>query len=281
MSSASLRFVAAALALTLVVPVTAQNEKPQASGKFEGKEWTFEANGAYAFAAEVGMDDEPGVRVAISNSAFSVESMDRYWDREHVIDEFHRDEETLVVWFHFAKDGKYRGMSYQFGQGDGCGFCYDGTVQSTVKIEKGRIHGKLEQAPKPGEVTFDLAFDVPVAPTDYGTPLPADGGEQGKAYAAYHRALDGNSPEALRPLLDAEDAALLKEEGQELLSSLRENHPTKSYKIVKAFTNGDRALLVVEGATSVMNVETEVHLLRLDGTWRIYNEILQVKLGGG
>src|SRR5687767_12541572 len=95
---------AAAVALLLAMPpIAAQNEKPQASGKFEGKDWFFDAAGAYAFPAKVGMDDEPGVRVAISNSGFLTEGMDRYWDREHVIDEFHRDEETLVVWLHFAK----------------------------------------------------------------------------------------------------------------------------------------------------------------------------------
>jgi hypothetical protein len=273
---------AAALALLLVAPlVGAAEEKPQATGKFEGKQWTFEAYGAYAFPAEdIGMDDQPGIRVAISNSGFATETMDRYWDREHVIDEFHRDEETLVVYFDFAKDGKYKGMTYSFGSGDGCGYCYDGSVQSTVKIEKGRIRGGLKLAAEPGEVSFDLTFDVPVAPTDYGTPLPAGGGEQGKVYAAYHAALNGDSPDAVRAFLDADDAAALKEHGAEFIDGLRDDHPTESYKIVKGFTNGDRALLVVEGATSIMNIETEVHLLRIDGTWRVYNEISQVKLGG-
>ena len=68
------------------------------------------------------------------------------WDRRHVIDDYFRDEETLVAYFHFGKDGKYKGMSYYFASGDGCGFCYDGTVQSTVKIEKGRIDGARRKA---------------------------------------------------------------------------------------------------------------------------------------
>lgn len=268
-------------AFALLAAGVAQDEKPQASGKFEGKVWTFEPGGAYAFPAEVGFDDEPGVRVAISNGRFSTESIDRIWDREHAIDTLFRDEETLVVYYHFAKDGEYKGMSYHFGSGDGCGFCFDGSVESTVKIEKGRIHGRVKLPPQPDEVGFDVQFDVPVAPTDYGTPLPAGFGEQGKAYAAYHQVLAGNSAEALRPLLDAEDGVDLTEYGDQVLMAKREDHPTQSYRIVKGWVKGDRALLLVEGETSVMKVETEVHLLQLEGSWRIYQELLKVKLGGG
>jgi hypothetical protein len=269
------------LVLVLAAAATAQDKDQTASGKFEGREWTFEPYGAYAFPAEVGMDDEPGIRVAVSNSAFNTEGLDRIWDREHVIDTYFRDEKTLVVYFDFDKSGKYKGMNYYFASGDGCGYCYNGAVESTVKIEKGRIHGGVKQAPEPNEPTWDVKFDVPVAPSDYGTPLPAGGGEQGKLYAAYHTALEGNDPMALKPMLDNEDGAELVEHGQETMTQLRENHPTKSYKITKGFVKGDRALLLVDGETSVMNVENEVHFVKIDGTWRVFNEILQVKLGGG
>ena len=281
--------VARAIALTVIAALTlptprleaqTPETKPQSSGKFEGREWTFEAVGAYAFPAEVGFDDEPGIRIAVSNGTFPTERLDRVWDREYAIDTFFRDEETLVVYFHFANDGAYRGMSYYFASGDGCGFCYNGAVQSSVTVEKGRVHGSVKQAPEPDEPAFDISFDVPVAPTDYGTPLPAGYGEPGKVYAAYHEALNGNVAEALRPFLDAEDAADLAEYGDQVLSALREKHPTESYQIVKGWVDGDHALLLVEGETSVMKVESEVHLVKLDGTWRVYDEIQQVKLGG-
>ena len=82
------RFVAAArvllcfasIALLVVTSLAAQDAKPPASGKFNGKEWWFEASGAYAFPGEVGMDDEQGILVAISNAGFS-SRMDRIWDR--------------------------------------------------------------------------------------------------------------------------------------------------------------------------------------------------------
>jgi hypothetical protein len=273
--------LAALLLLTAIAASAQQQQKGPASGKFEGREWTFEALGAYAFPAEVGMDDVPGIRVAVSNGSFSTERMDLIWDRQHVIDTYFRDEETLVVYFDFDKSGKYQGMSYYFASGDGCGFCYNGAVQSTVKIEKGRIHGGLKQAPDGDDAVWDIQFDVPIAPNDYGTPLPAGGGEQGKIYAAYHTALDGNDPNALKPYLDTEHAADLAEHGPEMLSQLREQHPTKSYKITKGFVKGDNALLLVDGETSIMKTMNEVHLVKIDGTWRVYDEIQQVKLGDG
>jgi hypothetical protein len=254
--------------------------KEAASGKFEGREWTFEAHGAYAFPGEVGMDDEPGIILAVSNGVFSPDGLDRYWDRQYVIDTFLRDENTLIAYFHFGKDAKYKGMSYYFASGDGCGFCYNGNVKSTIRIEKGRLFGKLSLAQEPNEAFWDLTIDAPVAPSDYGTPLPADGGEQGKIYAAYHAALNGDTPATLKPLLDDEDNASLETDAAATLSRLRDVHPMKSYKVTKGFVKGDRALLLVDGETEIMNVSNEVHFVRLKGTWRVYSEIQQVKLGG-
>ena len=153
------------------------------------------------------MDDEPGVRVAVSNTRFLTEGIDRYYDREHIIDTAFADEESLVVYFHFAKNGAYKGMTYYFGSGDGCGFCYDGSVQSTVKIASGRLKGKIKLAPKPGENSWDIDLDVPVAPASHGDPLPAGGGEPGKAYAGYHAALAAADPAAAKPYFDEETQA--------------------------------------------------------------------------
>jgi hypothetical protein len=248
-------------------------------GKFEGKNWTFEAFGAYAFPAEVGWDDEPGVRVAVSNTGFDAEKLDRYYDRAHIIDTYFADEESLVLYFHFAKNGAYKGMSYYFGSGDGCGFCFDGSVQSTVKIEKGRLVGKVKLAPKPDENAWDIDLDVPVAPSDYGQPLPAGGGDPGKAYAAFHAALGASDRAALAPLLPEASQTLFAQNADAEMEAYRKDHPDKSFEVVKGWTRGERALLVVNGETSYSKVKTEAHLIREKGTWRVYNEVLQVRLG--
>jgi hypothetical protein len=257
-------------------------EKPakprQASGKVESKGWTFEALGAYAFPAEVGFDDEPGIKVAVSNTGFVAEVLDRDFDREHMIDTYFKDDKTLVAYFHFARNGTYKGVSYYFGSGDGCGYCYDGSVQSAVKVENGRIHGTLKSASKPEDLQFDIQFDVPVATTDYGDPLPAGGGEPGKAYAALHTAMVAwDYPAAKAYFTDAAQAEYA-EHAEEIVQSFRKEHPDKSYKIVRGFVRGDRALLLVEGETSYSKVKTEAQMVREKGTWRISSETLQVRL---
>lgn len=280
MKTAARPWTTLALLLT-ALPLGAAEEARQATGKFEGKQWTFEAFGAYAFPAEVGMDDAPGVRVAVSNTRFLTEGIDRYYDREHIIDTAFADEESLVVYFHFAKNGAYKGMTYFFGSGDGCGFCYDGSVQSTVKIGQGRIKGKIKLAAKPGENSWDIDIDVPVAPTDWGEPLPAGGGEPGKVYAGYHAALAAADPVAAKPFFDEESQAGFPGHAEEIVRSYREDHPDKSYRIVKGWSRGDRALLLVEGETSYSKVKTEVQLVREKGTWRVVSEELQIRMGEG
>ena len=73
MDAIRLRLLAASMMALALAGSAAAEEKETASGKFEGKEWTFEAHGAYAFPGEVGMDDEPGILVAVSNSPFNTE----------------------------------------------------------------------------------------------------------------------------------------------------------------------------------------------------------------
>jgi hypothetical protein len=267
------------LTLVLAAPVAAE-EPRQASGSFSGRSSSFEATGAYAFPSPVGMDDEKGVRIAVSNSGFIAEGIDRYYDRRHFLDTYFRDAETLVVYFDFSASGAYKGMSYAFGSGDGCGFCYDGTVVSTLKLAGGRAKGKVKLAPKAGEAHWDIDIDVPVSSSDYGAALPADGGDPGKAYAAYHAALATGKTDAVKPFLTEDMHEGWAEDGEGIVESYREEHPEKSYKIVNGWGRGDRALLLVEGETPYMNVTSEVHLVKEKGTWRIDNEMMKVKLGG-
>ncbi len=254
-------------------------ESRQAEGTVSSRSWEWQAFGAYAFPAEVVIDDEPGIKVAISNSGFATTVLDRDFDREHMIDTFLRDDETLVAYFHFSKSGAYEGLSYYFSSGDGCGFCYDSKVQSTVKVEKGRIHGSLKRVSEPDDIQFDLAFDVPVAPADYGDPLPAGGGEPGKAYAALHTALLAWDYAGARPYFTEKVQADYAEKSEAIVQSFRKDHPDTSFRIVRGYGRGDRALLLVEGETSWAKVKTEVQMLREKGSWRLESEVLQVRLG--
>ena len=273
---ARVRLVARSMAvLGLVVSSATAAAPSQASGKFASRNWEFEPSGAYAYPGEVGMDDEAG----ISNSSFDTEFFDRYWDRAHAIETYHKDDRTLVASLQFANSGAYKGMTYYFESGDGCGYCYDGSARSTVKVEKGRIHGRITLAGKPGELAFDVTFDVPVAPSAYGDPLPAGGGEPGKVYAAYHQAIVAGDKAVLRPFYTDKVQADYAERADSVVEAFRNDHPGQSMKVVRGFAKGERALLLVEGETSYSKVKTEVHLEKQQGTWRIVDETLQLRLG--
>ncbi len=277
---AHVRLVALSLAVLGLAAASARAAAPsQASGKFASRNWEFAPSGAYAYPGEVGMDDEAGIVVAISNASFDSEFFDGYWDRGHAIETYHKDDRTLVASLQFAKSGTYKGMTYYFESGDGCGFCYDGSARSTVKVEKGRIHGRITLAGQPGELAFDVTFDVPVAPSAYGDPLPAGGGEPGKVYAAYHQAIVAGDKAALRPFYTDKVQADYAERADAFVQAFRNDHPDQAVKVVRGFAKGERALLLVEGETSYSRVKTEVHLEKQQGTWRIVDETLQLRMG--
>lgn len=272
--------VSAAVAMLLVTAVPGRAEEArQATGKFESKNWTFEPFGAYAYPDKVGLDDAPGIVVAVSNFSFDTAFFDRYWDRSHAIETYQKNDETLVAYLQFSRSGAYQGLTYSFGSGDGCGFCFDGSVKAAVKVEKGRIHGRATFAGEPGELNFDVEFDVPVAGSDFGRELPAGGGDPGKAYLGYHKAISALDRAAAKPYFSDKVQADYPEHADEILQAFRRDHPDTSAAIERGFVKGDRALLLVKGETSYSKVRTEVHLLQEKGSWRIVEEMLQIDFG--
>jgi hypothetical protein len=166
---------------------TAEEKAQQASGKVESKGWTFEARGAYAFPAEVGFDDEPGIKVAISNAGFLVEALDRDYDREHMIDTFFRDDETLVAYFQFSKTGAYKGVSYYFGSGDAAGSA------TTARAVHGQGGEGADPRRETRRQTRRSAVRSPVRRADRSDRLRHGATRRrrrpGKAYAALHTAI--------------------------------------------------------------------------------------------
>lgn len=259
-------------------PLEAQ-EQGKADGRFQSKDSWFNAGGSYAFPTEeVGMSGEPGILVAVSNARFVPQYIDYYWDRKNAIDRFFKDDQTAVVYFHFDTEGKYKGLEYYFGSGNGCGLCFDPEVRSTVEKKDGRLIGKLTYASEEDQRSFDLEIDVPIAFASYGTALATDGGEPAAAYAAFHSALAGVSEatlDQLLPLVSAEVASTLSEHGMNYVGYLMRNHPT-SYGFARGWTRGDRALLLLDGTSDLGDVTVEAHLLQEEGQWKFDQEVRQL-----
>jgi hypothetical protein len=241
--------VVALLALAASVGLAEEGGDPaQAAGHWLGGDLEFDIVGAYAYPAPTGFDDEPGVRVAISNYEFFTEGMNRLWDREGWINSGFVDEQTAVVFLHFDKAGSYVGMSWYFGAGSGCGFCFSSSTKSTVKRVGERIAGAVSHADE--DLSFEVSFDVPIAPATWGEPLPPDGGAPGRAYLAYLHALDELDPTALRPYQmpdDQERADQAAAEGLNIAELYAESFYPQKARFVRGAVDGEWAQVLVDG----------------------------------
>ena len=261
--------------LFLAAPALAADSIPTASGIFKSHGITLEARSAVAFRGKSLFDDKPAIIVAVSNANLRAAAMSDYVDRRRLIQQRIIDDETGVVWLEFRPDGTYRGFSYYFQQGNGCGFC-TGEATSTVKLADGKLSGKITDNEK--DRSFELTLAAPILSDDHGAALPADGGAPGKVYTQYHAALAKNDRAALRPFLSNEQQKFLDDAEKNgklaaMLQAMAEGHPGKSVQITGGFMAGDKAVLLIAGEGSAGKLTGEVMLLREGGTWRVDDEI--------
>jgi len=249
-----------------------------ARGRFTTPAAELGVTDAYAFNGTSSLGEPGVVVVAVSNAGFQAAEIDAYWDRRYVIEHFFKDEETGVVFFEFDRDGRYRGLSYYFGPGDGCGYC-SGGVTSTVRRDGDRLVGKLTQAEQEGERSFEIDLDVRVASDDHGAPQGAGGGAPGAAFTAYDRALRAGDRAALHGLLSAERNATwagAEEKGDSdgFLAYLRSEHP-RALKVTQAYVRDARALVLFEGEGENGKIRGEAFLALEGGSWRFEEETVQ------
>ena len=246
------------------------------NGKFQSKSISFDLVGAVAFKGTSTLKTtEPAIIVAVSNRKL-VATLSNYVDRRRAIDVLVNDDETGVVYFEFTPEGRYRGLSYYFGPGNGCSFCSSDVV-STVKLANGRLAGTLTGTEK--DRPFNVSLDVAVMDDNHGAALPPDGGAPGKAYLAYHAALRKRDPVALKPTLTPGGVAIWdrsKKNGElgEYVDYLANQHLLTSVTIKKGWTRENVANLLVEGDGPVGAMSGEVLLLREKGAWVVDSEAL-------
>jgi hypothetical protein len=249
-------------------------------GSFKSKTVTLPAKSAIAYRGKSFLDDGEALIVVVTNARVHPEALAEYHDRRRVVEKRIRDEETGVVYFEFRRDGSYRGLSYYFASGNGCGFCTSEVV-STVKLAGGRLAGNLKGTEK--ERPFDLTIDVPLMSDDHGAALPADGGSPGATYLAYHAALVKRDRAALKPLLSTdrrETWSDAEKKGQldAFIDYLVSEHPEKSVRITKGYSKGDTAVLLVAGDSAAGRLMGEVLLMRENNAWRVDDELMELEL---
>lgn len=193
-----------AITLLLIGAADAQT----ASGTFMGRTLTLDIAGAYSYWDRSGDSQDRVIKVVVSNAEFKAALLDDWYDRQSAVHDLFVDDRVKIVTFDFDPDGRYRGYSYYFGSGDGCGWCYDSAVRSTVRGAGGRLNGSIAFT-GPGAVAFEIRFDVPIPDKAWGDALPAGGGAPGRAYLGYHKALAASDATALTAVSDDRGKGLL------------------------------------------------------------------------
>lgn len=269
-----------AMALALL-SFSAFADTPQATGKFSGSKLEFNVNGAYGYWSRA-KDDDNIIEIAVSNEGFKASVFDTFYDARPVIDNLFVDDQTAVVYFQFEPSGKYHGMSYYLGSGDGCGFCYDPSVVSTVKIANNRAKGDLKY--KSDNRSFNITIDAPIAPKVWGPAIKGDGGEIGKAYQAYNAAMSSGDRKAQFDALDSVNQATWKKREKdgklERYLDYRDeklHYRLKSARIVAGFARENQAVLLIKGSSPLIDhLHGQVTLTKEEGKWKISDEVYEV-----
>ncbi len=125
---------------------------------------------------------------------------------------------------------------------------------------------------------FDLKFGVDLlAGAITGTPIAAGGGEPGKVYQAYLKAIAKKDQKALRPLLTAAEAESLLGPGGEFVIDLKSEMALKSAKVTGGLQKGDRVALDIEGVDKDgAKFRGQVFLVQEGGAWKYANESLRM-----
>ncbi len=257
----------------------AANVPGSAKGAFRSQGVTMEVKSAIAYRAKSLFDKKDALIVAITNAQMT-EGIAEYYDRRLALDKRIKDERTGVVFLEFRLDGVYRGLSYHFASGNGCGFC-GGDALSSVALASGRLAGSLQSTEK--DRAFNVTLDIPVLADDHGMTLAADGGAPGAVYLGYHAALLKRDRVALKSALSADlretlAAAEKKNDVDGFIRWLLREHPDKSVRIAKGYVKGDTAVLLVTGESSAGKLAGEAMMRKEAGGWRVDDEMTDVVL---
>jgi hypothetical protein len=251
-----------------------------ASGSFKNQNVGMPIKSALAFPGKSLLDKGDVIVVAVTSAEMDADALAAYYDRRRAVDQRIKDSNTGVVFFEFRPNGNYKGYSFYFAPGNGCGYCGGNMgITTTVKLAKGRLAGTVKGTDT--NRSFDITLDLAILSDDHGAPLPPDGGAPGKAYLDYHAALVKRDANALRTALSDEgrkiQAGAIKEgKGAAYMNYLAKEHPTQSVKIAKGWSNGKSAVILFDGEGSVLKLTGEAVLLNQGGTWRVDDELSDV-----
>ena len=176
-----------------------------------------------------------------------------------------------------SEDGSYAGHNLRLSSGSSSGGFssdYDDSVKLTARDDK-HVAGAVKLAGE--EFSADISFDLPVSKfgplARAGTPLPADGGDPGKALKATIDATHAGDLDKMIALSHPEKRAMIEEskakgEAAQMLEMAKLFTPKLS-KITGGTMDGNRAYVDFEGKEEDRAVKGTAELVRFEGKWYV------------
>jgi len=169
-------------------------------------------------------------------------------------------------------DGSFTCINYSTGKGGGsaCDSAFTPALTFTRRTPE-RVAGRFRL--KNGDDTADVTFDLKVesALTPPGTPLPAGGGDPGRAVLAHFAAIEKNDFKALKATAQPEQRAMMEAaekagEAKEMFEMMRAMSPRK-VKLVGGTVDGDDAIVDFEAVEDGKPIKGYAEVVRVNGTW--------------
>jgi hypothetical protein len=252
------------------VTVVASDEA-SVSGTLKANGTTVELPYVYVYALEKGFYDEsdPAWKIMFVEHPIEERKLDEHvWDSAYVelsiTESAEFGERELQV---YSQNIKFAADS----GGNISGGTYPEIELASAGPDRfaGRVYLPEEQKVFDNTFQYDFTFSAPLSDPDapIGDPLPADGGEPGKAYLAWIAALHAGDIELLKTLVPAEMVSRFEgDEVKEDLELMQLMTPT-GLTVLDGTSDGKIAILQVEGVMDGEKVRGEITLEKMGDFW--------------
>ena len=120
--------------------------------------------------------------------------------------------------------------------------------------------------------TFKASVEAPKSeapPKLKGTPLPAGGGDIGKAYLAFEKSVAAGDMAAVRNGVSAERAAEMDSPDFKEMFPLMQAMQAKDIKVTGGAVDGDKATLIATGMSDGDKANGTISMVREGGKWKV------------
>jgi hypothetical protein len=238
-----------------------------------------------------GVPDEavgPDIKLAFATFKLDAGAIQRADDRDdEVTNQAFAQDDSAKLMLTLAPDKLVTQQYVWISPGSNLSYSSNEVGKYTAKpAAKGRIAGHYAYTDDDAEgpicdITFDIAQigtvdEAPPPPPPPGQPLPAGGGEPGKAYLALNRAVQAGDIDAILAMLPAARAAEMRKARQDPgfaeQFAFMQAMTAQNVKIKSGRIDGDKAWLEFDGTEGDTLRSGTVEMVREAGRWSVVSE---------